>query len=83
MHEADVDRGLAGGSPRGIDHPLFEQVQGFAAAVRQVAAEGGAAYTGTSQYAVNRRLRVDRVLLAVGASAAVAGVVILWRSRRR
>jgi hypothetical protein len=51
-------------------------------AIRQVAAEGGAAYTGTSQFAVNRRLRVDRVLLAVGAAAAVAGVVVLWRSRR-
>jgi hypothetical protein len=52
-------------------------------AVQQVAAEGGAAYTGTSQFAVNRSLRVDRVLLAVGAVAAVAGVVVLWRSRRR
>ena len=51
-------------------------------AVRQVASDGGAAYTGTSQFAVNRRLRVDRVLLAVGAAAAVAGVVVLWRSRR-
>jgi hypothetical protein len=50
--------------------------------VRAVAAEGGAAYTGTSQFAINRRLRVDRVLLAVGAAAAVAGVVVLWRSRR-
>jgi hypothetical protein len=44
---------------------------------------GGAAYTGTSQFAVERRLRVDRVLLLVGAGAAVAGVVVLWRSRRR
>jgi hypothetical protein len=30
---------------------------------------------------VNRRLRVDRVLLTVGIAAAVAGVVVLWRSR--
>ena len=44
---------------------------------------GGAAYTGTGQFAVERRLRVDRVLLLVGATAAVAGVVVLWRSRRR
>ena len=44
---------------------------------------GGAAYTGTGQFTVDRRLRVDRVLLFVGATAAVAGVVVLWRSRRR
>jgi hypothetical protein len=50
-------------------------------AVRQVAAGGGAAYTGTSRFTVNRRLRVDRVLLTVGIAAAVAGVVVLWRSR--
>ena len=51
-------------------------------AVRSIAdSGGGAAYTGTSSYAVKRSLRVDRVLLAVGAVAAVAGVVILWRSR--
>ena len=43
---------------------------------------GGTAYTGTSQFAVSRRLRVDRVLLVIGAGAAVAGVVVLWRSRR-
>ena len=52
-------------------------------AVREVASGGGAAYTGTSQFAVARRLRVDRVLLVVGATAAAAGVVVLWRSRRR
>jgi len=51
-------------------------------AVREIAGSGGgAAYTGTSSYTVKRSLRVDRVLLAVGAVAAVAGVVILWRSR--
>ena len=44
---------------------------------------GGAAYTGTGQFRVDRRLRVDRVLLLVGATAAVAGVAVLWRSRRR
>jgi hypothetical protein len=43
---------------------------------------GGAAYTGTSEFSVERRLRTDRVLLAVGVAAAVAGVVVLWRSRR-
>jgi Protein of unknown function (DUF3618) len=42
---------------------------------------GGTAYTGASEYAVSRRLRVDRVLLATGVVAAVAGAVILWRSR--
>ena len=43
---------------------------------------GGAAYTGTSEFAVDRRLRTDRVLLVVGAVAAAAGVIVLWRSRR-
>jgi uncharacterized protein DUF3618 len=42
---------------------------------------GGTAYTGTSEYAVSRRLRLDRVLLVTGIVAAAAGVVILWRSR--
>ena len=51
-------------------------------AVRAIAAgSGGAAYTGTRSYAVKRTLRPDRVLLAVGAVAAVAGAIILWRSR--
>jgi Protein of unknown function (DUF3618) len=52
-------------------------------AVQSVAESGGgAAYTGTSEFSVNRRLRVDRVLLTVGVAAAVAGVAVLWRSRR-
>jgi hypothetical protein len=52
-------------------------------AVQSVAETGGgAAYTGTSEFSVNRRLRVDRVLLTVGVVAAVAGVAVLWRSRR-
>ena len=52
-------------------------------AVRAIAAgEGGSAWTGTGSYEVSRSLRVDRVLLAVGAAAAVAGAVILWRNRR-
>jgi hypothetical protein len=52
-------------------------------AVQSIAESGGgAAYTGTTEFSVNRRLRTDRVLLVVGAAAAVAGVVILWRSRR-
>src|SRR3954447_15935049 len=51
-------------------------------AVTSVAeAGGGAAYTGTSEFQVNRPLRVDRVLLLVGVGAAVAGAVVLWRSR--
>ena len=53
-----------------------------AAAVRSIAeGHGGSAWTGTGSYAISRRLRVDRVLLAVGAAAAVAGAVILWRGR--
>jgi len=52
-------------------------------AVQSVAEKGGgAAYTGTSEFSVNRRLRVDRVLVTVGVVAAVAGVAVLWRSRR-
>lgn len=52
-------------------------------AVRSIAeGSGGSAWTGTGSYAVSRRLRVDRVLIAVGAAAAVAGAVVLWRSRR-
>jgi hypothetical protein len=42
---------------------------------------GGAAYTGTSEFSVERRLRPDRVLLVVGIAAAVAGAIVLWRSR--
>ena len=52
--------------------------------VRSIASSGGGAtYTGTTSYRVDRRLRGDRVLLAVGAAAAVAGAIVLWRSRRR
>jgi len=52
-------------------------------AVQSVAEKGGgAAYTGTSEFSVNRRLRMDRVLITVGVVAAVAGVAVLWRSRR-
>ena len=50
--------------------------------VRAIAAAGGgAAYTGTSEFEVSRRLRTDRVLLLVGALAATVAAVILWRSR--
>jgi hypothetical protein len=53
------------------------------AAVRAIAGSGGgAAYTGTRQFSVSRRLRTDRVLLLLGAGAAVAGLVVLRRSRR-
>ncbi|HEU5035319.1 MAG TPA: DUF3618 domain-containing protein [Mycobacteriales bacterium] len=52
--------------------------------VEQIARRGGGAtYTGTSSFAVSRRLRVDRVLLAVGALAAAGGIAVLWRSRHR
>jgi len=51
-------------------------------AVESVArAGGGAAYTGTTEFAVNRSLRTDRVLLMIGGAAAAAAAVILWRSR--
>ena len=40
-------------------------------------------YPETTSYQVNRQLRVDRVLVAVGAVAALAGGIVLWRSRRR
>ena len=51
-------------------------------AVQSVAETGGgAAYTGTSEFTVARRLRPDRVLLVVGLAAAVAGAIVLWRSR--
>lgn len=44
---------------------------------------GGSAYAGSSQFAVKRTLRTERVLLVVGAVATVAAVAVLWRSRRR
>src|SRR3954471_8509836 len=51
--------------------------------VREIAREGGGArYTGTTEFAVSRKLRTDRVLIAVGAAAAVAGFLVLRRSRR-
>ena len=53
------------------------------AAVREIAASGGgAAHTGTREFAVARRLRTDRVLLLVGALGAIGGLVVLRRSRR-
>jgi hypothetical protein len=51
-------------------------------AVAEIAREGGGAqYTGTSEFAVQRRLRTDRVLIAVGVVAVAAAAVILWRAR--
>jgi hypothetical protein len=44
---------------------------------------GGSAYAGSTQYSIKRTLRTDRVLLVVGAGAAVAAVAVLWRSRKR
>ena len=38
--------------------------------------------TRAHEYTVKRTLRSDRVLLAVGAAAAVAGALILWRGRK-
>lgn len=83
---AAVFNGGGGDAPASVlDAPPSGSTQSGSSrteAVLDVArAGGGGAYTGTSAYAVERRLRVDRVLLAVGAVAAVAGVVILWRSR--
>ena len=46
-----------------------------------VTAGGGSAYTGTSAFAVERRLRTDRVLLALGGLPAVAGAIVIWRAR--
>jgi uncharacterized protein DUF3618 len=51
-------------------------------AVAEIAGSGGGAvYTGTSEFTVARRLRVERVLLMGGVVAAAVGAVILWRSR--
>jgi hypothetical protein len=56
--------------------------QARASAVREIArAGGGAAHTGTREFTVSRRLRTDRVLLLVGVAAAIAGVVVLKRSK--
>jgi hypothetical protein len=54
-----------------------------AIAVRRIAEEGGgAAHTGTREFTISRRLRTERVLILVGVAAAVAGLVVLRRSRR-
>ncbi|MDQ1696506.1 MAG: hypothetical protein QOJ03_1859 [Frankiaceae bacterium] len=51
-------------------------------AVEEIARTGGGStYTGTTEFAVSRRLRVDRVLVLGGALAAAIGVVVLWRAR--
>ena len=51
-------------------------------AVTEIARQGGGAqYTGTSEFAIARRLRTDRVLVVVGVAAVVAAGIILWRSR--
>jgi hypothetical protein len=74
-----------GGSPDGAAAPARDSHVDTGArhrAIEGVArAGGGAAYTGTSGFRVSRRLRTDRVLLAVGVLAAAAGAVVLWRSR--
>ena len=61
-----------------VDHAARERE------IRSIASSGGGATcTGTTSYRIDRKLRTDRVLLAVGAAAAVAGALVLWRSRRR
>jgi len=53
-----------------------------AAAVRSIAETGGgAAHTGTREFTVSRKLRMDRVLLVVGVVAAIGGLVVLRRSK--
>ncbi|MBV9098680.1 MAG: DUF3618 domain-containing protein [Frankiaceae bacterium] len=53
------------------------------AAVREIAQSGGGAtHTGTREFRVSRKLRTDRVLLVVGALAAIGGLVVLRRSKR-
>jgi hypothetical protein len=53
-----------------------------AVAVRRIAeAGGGATPTGAREFAVSRRLRTDRVLVLLGAAAALGGLVVLRRSR--
>lgn len=48
-----------------------------------LAQDAGGAYTGATTYGVERTLRVDRVLMAVGAVAAVAAVIVIVRSNRK
>jgi hypothetical protein len=65
---------------------VFNGGGGAAVPAEPAARNGGAtytgtSYTGTSEFSVSRRLRADRVLLAVGVLAAAAGAVVLWRSR--
>lgn len=53
------------------------------AAVHEIAQSGGGAtHTGTREFAVSRKLRTDRVFLAVGVAAAVVGLIVLRRSKR-
>ena len=45
--------------------------------LREIAGESsGAAFTGAQTYTIERQLRTDRVLMAVGAAAAVTALVI-------
>lgn len=51
-------------------------------AVREIAQSGGgAAYTGTREFTVSRKLRTDRILLVVGGLAALGGLIVLRRNR--
>lgn len=80
MHEVlhGVDGGPAGQQP---SHRALPPSRTGAALdeLRDVAEEGsGAAFTGAHTYLVERQLRADRVLLAIGAAAAVAAVAIYF-----
>lgn len=79
-HSGSNGNGHRGGPASVLDAPPAAAAQ---RQVQQIAEQGGgAAYTGTSQFRVGRRLRTDRVLLVVGVAAAVAGVIVLRRTRR-
>jgi hypothetical protein len=50
--------------------------------LREIARDGfGSAYTGSGTYRVERRVRTDRILMAVGVVAGVAAVIIVIRGR--
>ena len=71
-------------APDGFAREPAEQPGIPVSELREIAAEGaGAGHTGTSTYAIERSLRTDRVLIAVGVVAGVAALVILARKRAK